>query len=677
MRTKRGVCMILAALVLSASLLSVDTVRAAYGTHEPPRLMNLWFWWELTDEQVRELAKWDVVILDMDQQGRHPDQIRKLRRLNPNIKILAYIDSTGIHGGRFVAPRNTPGYKLAHSIPENWYLHRGKERVGFWPGAWVLNMTVDCPKDGQGRRWLDYLPQFIERELWSTGLWDGFFLDNALIGPTWFVGGGLDMHGDGRADSDSDVNNSWYTGWVRMAAELRKRIGPQALLMGNGAWEYAPHTNGIIFENFPNYGWIEGFKAYQTAYHHSVKPSITAINSNANNVNKPASYRQMRLGLGTSMLANGYYSFDYGDKNHGQTWWYDEYDAKIGGPAGPPTLLDPSGTSGVVEGVWWREYENGAVVVNSTRSTKHVELPSVYERLRGTQDSSVNNGRIETAVDLPARDALLLYRRVVASTSMGKSSAFLNGSFVRVYDEQGNQVRSAFFAQRSDVTGGSYVLSEDVDRDGKVDVVYASDGVLTIRFGNGHARSFRPFGASYRGSMWIAVGNVDRDDPWEVAVGRPGTSEVRIAELDGTVRAAWHAYATTFLGGADVAIGNLDGDDKREVVTGAGPTGGPHIRIFKTDGQVWGGGFFAYNPHERGGVSVAVGDVNRDGKDEIIAGSGEGSIPRVRIFTHAGELLREFTLSRTPAPRGVKVTVSDVDGDGTPEILASGVQVAP
>jgi hypothetical protein len=160
-----------ALIVVMSALLSVPRAQAAYGTQQPPRIMNLWFTWRMEDEDVRELAKWDVVVLDMDQQVRYPDRVRKLKRLNPNVKVLAYISSSNIAAARFVEEKNFPGYKLAHAIPEGWFMHRGDERVGFWAGAWLLNMTDAAPADSAGRRWLDYLPQFVERELWSTGLW--------------------------------------------------------------------------------------------------------------------------------------------------------------------------------------------------------------------------------------------------------------------------------------------------------------------------------------------------------------------------------------------------------------------------------------------------------------------------------------------------------------------------
>ncbi|MFA5129293.1 MAG: putative glycoside hydrolase [Patescibacteria group bacterium] len=649
-------------------VIGAPATSAAYGTQDAPKLINLWFDWQITDSDVQALSKWDVIVLDMDQQMRFPDKMRAIKRLNSNIKLLAYIDSSDIAAAKFVEESNFPGYALAHRIPEQWYLHRGTARVGFWPGAWMLNMTDACPTDG-GLRWNQYLPQFIQQNVWSTGLWDGIFLDNALAGPTWFVGNGLDMNGDTKAEPDASVNAAWNRGWKAMANDLRARLGSKAILMGNGDAGYASNVNGILFEDFPTYGFASGLSQYRTAVKQNTKPSYSAINSNANNVQNPQDYRDMRLGLGSAMLSDGYYSFDFGNKDHGQTWWYDEYDAKLGNPTSDAQMMT-SNTSEKTDAVWWRDFTNGSVLVNGTKNSQTISLPGVFERLRGTQDTAMNSGRLETSIALAPRDAILLYRRSKA-VSIPMSTSYVNGSFVRVYAPDGSQVRAGFFIQRSDAAGGANVLTADVDRDGKADMISANKGAIKISYGSGGSKTIRPFGNSFTGSISIAAGNADRDASYEIVAGRDGSDEVKILELNGTVRANWHAYVPAFKGGVNVAIGDVNGDGMRDVVTGAGPTGGPQIRLFKTDGSLFSNGFFAFDKNERGGVSVAVGDIDGDGKDEIIAGSGRGTIPRVRIFSANGTLIREFALGKSPFGSGVAVSLTDLNSDGRLEILTT------
>jgi len=43
----------------------------------------------------------------------------------------------------------------------------------------------------------------------------------------------------------------------------------------------------------------------------------------------------MRFGLAFTLLNDGYFSHELGDTDHGQDWWYDELDHKLGAPLGP------------------------------------------------------------------------------------------------------------------------------------------------------------------------------------------------------------------------------------------------------------------------------------------------------------------------------------------------------
>jgi hypothetical protein len=697
--------LVVATLTVALAGVFPGAANAARGSQEAPKLLNLWFGWQMPDDKVKELAKWDIVVLDMDQQSRYPERIRQLRALNPKIKILAYVDSVNIAAARFVEESWFPGYKLAHAIPDNWYVTRNGSRASIWPGSWMTNVTNLGPADSQGRRWQDFLPAFIAEHVWSSGLWDGIFLDNALDNATWFAGKGVDVTGDGKADDDATVDRAWKEGWQKMALNLRSRIGSDALIMGNGSVQHAGVTNGILFEDFPRYGWTTGYRDYQTSLGKNRPPAITAFNSNPNNVNNPASWKLMRYTFATAMLGDGYYSYDYGNRDHGQTWWYDEYDAVLGRPTGAAKRLDATGST-PADGVWWRDYERAAVVVNSTGKSATVSLPGVFERIRGSQDPDVNSGRVETSLTLASQDGLVLFRRTTVSgpapsvtpaspvstpatppassssnsvatptASAAKTTGFRNGDLVRVYRPDGTQPRAGFFAQQAGAPGGSSVAVQDVDRDGKLDALVGTNGEIRIAFGNGKKRTLRPFGTAYRGVVSLAAGNTDRDDAWELIAGND-RGDVRVLEQDGVVRTTFRPYGP-FRGRVWVAIGDVDGDGLREIVTGAGAGGGPHVRVFLTDGQPRGKGWFAFDARERGGVFVAVGDTDGDGKDDLIIGSGQGTVPRVRMYNGSGELQREFALDSKPGSPGVNVSLSDVDGDGKLEILAAGIRATP
>ena len=76
---------------------------------------------------------------------------------------------------------------------------------------------------------------------------------------------------------------------------------------------------------------------------------------------------------------------------------------------------------------------------------------------------------------------------------------------------------------------------------------------------------------------------------------------------------------------------------------GAGENGGPHVRVFRNNRTDDFHGFMAYHPDFRGGVRVAVGDVDGDGAADVITAPGPGMPPLVRLYNSRDmALLHEF-----------------------------------
>lgn len=668
---KIGTSAIMISLVLATALLPIPS-SASRGSQTAPKLLNLYLGWQIKDADQAPLAQWDLVVLDMDMQWQAPERMRALREANPRIKILAYVGAGELAKARATGDPASPGYRLSRRVSEAFFMHAPNgSRLSWWPGSELMNATDLGPAVG-GKRWADVLPAFVRDELMPTGLWDGVFLDAAYSDLGHFFGTNIDPDGDGKAEPIREVNAAYQAGMSRLIRNMRAAVGPDRLIMNNSSVVYASQVNGVLFENFPAYGWAGPFGEFRAALAANARPAISALNTNTANLETPRNYRLMRLGLGTALLGDGYYSFDAGDRGHERAWWYDEYDTALGAPKSAPRLVVGKG-SGAAPGVWMREYERGIVVVNSDTVPRRADLPGAFEKLRGTQDAKTNDGKVVRSVDVPSQDAFILLGRT--ETGDIRQGSFVNGDFVRAYSSQGDQVRNGFFAEASDAPNGALVARADLDRSGSDSTVIAKNGVVTVQSPAGKKTVFYPFGKKYRGRLTLAVGNANRDADLEIVVGRDkaAPSDVRVFSRTGKELARWVAYNPAFAGGARVGIGDLDGDGLREVVTGAGPGGGPHVRIFKTDGKVWGGSFFAFDRQERGGVSIAVGDVDGDAKDEIIVGSGEGAVPRVRIFDFRGTLEQELTFGSQPALSGLTVTAADLTGDGKKEILVSGL----
>jgi hypothetical protein len=134
---------------------------------------------------------------------------------------------------------------------------------------------------------------------------------------------------------------------------------------------------------------------------------------------------------------------------------------------------------------------------------------------------------------------------------------------------------------------------------------------------------FEAYSPTFRGGVNVATGNFDGDattpDSLVTAPRYGGGPHIIIwntqQNADGTVvvtgiRQQFMAFDPRFLGGVNITCGDLDGDGKAELICAAGPSGGPHVRIYSPDAN---GNlqlvneFFAYDPSFRGGVTVASG----------------------------------------------------------------------
>jgi hypothetical protein len=143
-----------------------------------------------------------------------------------------------------------------------------------------------------------------------------------------------------------------------------------------------------------------------------------------------------------------------------------------------------------------------------------------------------------------------------------------------------------------------------------------------------------------------------------------------INPVTGAVQLDFMAYDTRFRGGVRVAMGDIDADGVPDIITAPGPTGGPDIKVW--DGLTGNliREFSAYSHLFRGGVFVAAGDINNDGYDDIVTGADAGGGPDVEVFSgQSGSVIRGFYAYDPRFTGGVRVAVGDVNGDGIPDII--------
>ncbi len=224
----------------------------------------------------------------------------------------------------------------------------------------------------------------------------------------------------------------------------------------------------------------------------------------------------------------------------------------------------------------------------------------------------------------------------------------------------------------------------DIDGDGKPDLVTANahDNTVSVlrNISNSGTVNFaaKVDFAAGSGPFSVAFGDIDGDGKPDLAVANNGANTVSVLRNISTSGTVNFAAKVDFAAGSipySVAFGDIDGDGKPDLaVANYGGNTVSVLRNISTSGTI------SFAPKVDFGtgvrpVSVAIGDIDGDGKPDLaVANFSSSTLSVLRNTSSSGAVSFaskvDFAVG-SPYTYAESVAIGDIDGDGKPDLVAA------
>lgn len=322
----------------TAGQTTADTSPAPYSFTDFPKIAS---WLAKKDEIIASGKPYDLVMSGWFL----PEEARQIKSSNPDVLLLAGLSANWIWANEdwitFLETIASYG-GTALTISEDMYLRNPDgSRCAFGWASDEWGHEEIYAMDPRSEAWVELITAFYQNIL-AQPQHDGIIVDMVTEENFWCP----------QAISAQE----WQEATSAIYARIQALNAEDKLVIFNAGGRYADidayaaYFDGFLLENFM--GELIG-TTYQDGLEAAATGKLVIFNMDTDD-SGVQDLKRMRLGLTLSLLFdNTYFTYDLGPRDHGQAWWYPEYEADLG---------EPLGDSYFKNNAYWRDFQNGLVV---------------------------------------------------------------------------------------------------------------------------------------------------------------------------------------------------------------------------------------------------------------------------------------------------------------------------
>jgi hypothetical protein len=155
-----------------------------------------------------------------------------------------------------------------------------------------------------------------------------------------------------------------------------------------------------------------------------------------------------------------------------------------------------------------------------------------------------------------------------------------------------------------------------------------------------------PFNTDYQGEMALAIAKPVPHKPTIFALAQKKGGQVVVYDTTGKKLVTIYPLGVTYQGGFSLAFADVQGDGQDELIVGTGKGEPSQILVYDQSYVTIVGRLNPFGPQERSGIAVAALKPTKEGAAAFAALS-QGSQPLLCTFTAAGKKLLEFPVKRS------------------------------